>query len=104
MKYKKGQSGNPKGKPKGAKNKISKDIKETYKFLIENNADNLTEWLERIAKKNPEKALQLILNMSEFIIPKAKTNIDLSNSDGTFVEPITGMIIMERQNEAITKK
>jgi hypothetical protein len=70
MKFKKGESGNPKGKPLGAENHITKDIKQAYKELIENNVDNLTKWLSDIAKNNPEKAIYILINLSEYVIPK----------------------------------
>ena len=59
-----------KGKPKGALNKTTKDIKEAYRMLIEKNLDNLTDWLERVAEKDPEKAIRIINDLSEYVIPK----------------------------------
>lgn len=59
-----------KGKPKGALNKTTRDIKQAYQMLIENNLDNLTEWLKVIAKKDPEKAIRIIADLSEYVIPK----------------------------------
>lgn len=58
------------GKRKGTENKATKDIKEAYRQLIENNLDNLTNWLEQIAKKNPEKAIYILADLSEYVIPK----------------------------------
>lgn len=79
MTFKKGSSGNIKGKPKGAENKTTKDIKEAYKQLIENNLDNLTKWLNEIAKDNPEKAIRLLADLSEYVIPKlARTDSNIN--------------------------
>ena len=64
--FKKGQG----GKPKGALNKTTKDIKQAYQQLIEKNLDNLTGWLEKIAEKDPEKAIRIINDLSEYVIPK----------------------------------
>ena len=58
------------GKTKGSSNKATKDIKEAYQQLIENNLDNLTVWLKQIAAKDPEKAIRIISDLSEYVIPK----------------------------------
>lgn len=58
------------GKKKGSQNKATKDIKEAYQQLIENNLDNLTAWLEKVAAKDPEKAIKIINDLSEYVIPK----------------------------------
>ena len=68
--FKPGQSGNPAGRKPGTKNKATKQIREAYQKLTEDNLDNMTLWLTQIAAENPEKAMQLMLNLSEFIIPK----------------------------------
>ena len=66
------KKGKPKtgGKTKGTPNKTTKDIKEAYQLLIENNLDNLTLWLEKVAEKDPEKAIRIINDLSEYVIPK----------------------------------
>jgi hypothetical protein len=64
------------GKIKGSVNKSTKDIKEAYKMLIENNLDNLTSWLELIAEKDPKAAIYILADLSEYVIPKlARTDI-----------------------------
>jgi hypothetical protein len=80
MPFKKGIATNPKGKKPGTLNETTKDIKAAYKLLIENNLDNLTGWLEKIADKDPEKAIRIISDLMEFVIPKlART--DLTSGD-----------------------
>jgi hypothetical protein len=80
MPFKKGKSGNIKGRGKGALNKTTIDIKEAYKQLIEKNLDNLTGWLEQIAEKDPEKAIRIISELSEYVIPKlARTDLTSGN-------------------------
>jgi hypothetical protein len=74
------KKGNP-GKPKGAQNKTTKDIKEAYKLLIEKNLDNLTTWLERIAAKNPTQAIYIISDLSEYVIPKLARK-EITGKDG----------------------
>lgn len=77
MPFEKGKSGNPKGRNKGAENKVTTEIKEAYKMLIEANIPNLTLWLERVAKDNPEAALKYLASLSEYVVPKlARTEID----------------------------
>ena len=70
------QKGHKGLKKEGTLNKVTRDIKEAYKELIEKNLDNLTAWLEKVAEKDPEKAKRIINDLSEYIIPKlARTDI-----------------------------
>ena len=68
--FKPGESGNPNGRPKGAPNKTTKEIREAYQNLVEMNLDNMTMWLQEVAMVDPEKAMDLMLKLSEYIIPK----------------------------------
>ena len=69
------------GKKPGTKNRTTIEIREAYQKLTEDNLDNMTIWLNRIAEENPEKAMQLMLNLSEFIIPKLARQ-ELVGNDG----------------------
>jgi hypothetical protein len=64
MKYKPGQSGNPKGKPKGALNKKTRWLK-----LLESHADELVEQAIELAKSGDANTLRFCL---ERLVPKAK--------------------------------
>jgi len=81
--FKKGESGNLSGRPQGAKDKAQKDIKEAFQSLVEGNLTNIETWLNEVAAKDPGKAIELLLKLSEFILPKIKA-IELK---GTINEP-----------------
>ncbi len=50
MPFEKGQSGNPHGRPIGAKNKSSKQIRQAIGFLIDDNIDNLQAWINQLQR------------------------------------------------------
>jgi hypothetical protein len=68
--FQKGQSGNPSGRPKGASDMDTRKIRVAFHNLLENNLDNISLWLAQVAAKDPQKAVDLTLKLSEFIIPK----------------------------------
>jgi hypothetical protein len=69
MKFQKGHK-LAKGRGKGTPNKVTRDLREAYRLLAESNIDNLEKWLKQVAQDNPEKALKLFIDLSEYIIPK----------------------------------
>ena len=70
--FEKGKSGNPNGRPKGIPNKDTQEVKEAYLALIQGNIPRLQEWLDRVAERDPGRALDLLLKLSPFVIPKKK--------------------------------
>jgi hypothetical protein len=70
MAFKKGEVTNPKGRPKGKPNKTTAEIRDAYQRLVEENLTNMTLWLADVAADSPEKAMDLMLKLSEYMIPK----------------------------------
>ena len=58
------------GRTKGTPNKSTQEIRNAYQMLLENNIPNLIKWLDKIAEKDPVKAFDIIIKMSDFIIPR----------------------------------
>ncbi|MDC1205154.1 hypothetical protein N8085_07140, partial [Salibacteraceae bacterium] len=56
----------------GTPNKVSKDVREAYQALIESNLENMNSWLTEVSKEDPAKALELIIRLSGFVLPKLK--------------------------------
>ncbi len=85
MAFKKGQSGNPEGRKPGTPNKTTKQVREAYQRLTEANLDNMSIWLSQIASEDPAKAMDLMLRLSEYIIPKlARQEVVGNNGEDLF--------------------
>lgn len=68
--------GRPKGTPKtggrvaGTPNRVTQEFRETVTRLLEDNAENVAQWLSRVAADDPDKALQRLAQLAEFAAPK----------------------------------
>lgn len=83
--YKGMPSLNPNGRPKGAKNKTTENIRKAYQQLTEDNLENMTAWLAQIAADDPKQAMEMMIKLSEFVIPKlARTELTGDNGDDLF--------------------
>lgn len=69
-----GQSGNPNGRPKGP-NRATKEIKEAYINLVNNNLGSIQGWLDIVAQRDPAKAFDMLMKLSPFILPKLTEEI-----------------------------
>jgi hypothetical protein len=70
------------GRRPGVKNIVSREFKETVQLLLDTNAENVSKWLEMVAKghdkspPDPGKALDLLSKLAEYAAPKlARTEI-----------------------------
>ena len=61
---------NKAGRPVGALNRSTEQMKLTLARAANKTLDTISEDLERIRKDNPEKAIQLALQLMEYVMPK----------------------------------
>lgn len=76
---------NRNGRPKGLRNKTTVAIREAYQNLVEMNLENMSLWIGQVAADNPEKAVDLMIKLSEYVIPKlARTEVTGANGEDLF--------------------
>ena len=65
--FKPGESGNPSGKPKGAVNKVTNQMRETFSAIFEDNKEKIQEDLDKV---DPKDRLQFWVAMMPYFMPK----------------------------------
>jgi len=61
------------GRKAGSLNRATKDIRDAFSLLIENNIDTLQKDLDSL---EPKERVKLLLDMAQFVVPKMKS-VDL---------------------------
>jgi hypothetical protein len=78
------------GRPRGVPNQVTRDTREAFRLLVEDNADRLQGWLDRVGTKNPAKAAEILVKLAEFIVPRlARTEVIASPLIGADVSNLT---------------
>ena len=68
-------------------NNSTKQMKEAFAMLVENNLEHMSDWLDRIAADDPAKAMDLVIKLSERFVPAlARTELTAKDGDSLFKE------------------
>ena len=70
MAFKKGQSGNPKGRPRGAKNRATNELREWVERFINDNLDTIAN---DIAELEPNERVKFFLALLNYTLPKQQS-------------------------------
>ena len=60
------------GRKKSLSNKGSVELREAFTELLQCNIGKVQELFDKVAEKNPQKALEILLKLSEFAVPKMR--------------------------------
>ncbi len=78
---------NPSGRGKGNQDKIRKDVREKFLHLIQNNMDNMQEWLDIMSIEDPEKAASFVVKLLPYFIPKLTEDVSENKQAPIFILP-----------------
>lgn len=98
MPFKKGQSGNPKGRKAGTPNKITGKTREVFQLIVEANHEQI---LKDIAKLEPKDRVKVILDMAQYFLPKMNSaTIEANVKNETKVDLYRQLEEMSRLSES----
>lgn len=102
MRFKKGNTSG--GRKHGSKNKISQDIREAFKKLIEDNIAGLQNDLDTL---DPQQRLKILIDLSAYVIPKLKqsditASIETSNNSD-LISRLMSLSDEQIENEILNK-
>ena len=68
--WKKGQSGNPNGRPVGSIEVHRKEFQEQVVSLMQFGYPKMLTWMDEVAQESPKDALRIMTDFAEFAFPK----------------------------------
>ena len=83
----KGVTQNPAGRGKGTPDRIRKNVREKFLHLIQNNMDNMQEWLDIMSIEDPEKAAGFVVKLLPYFIPKLTEDVSENKQAPIFILP-----------------
>lgn len=80
MPFQKGQSGNPKGRRKGVKDKVSTKARELFVTVMEGEMQNIQDSLAILREESDEKYLKALSSLMPYFMPK-QTETEVTVND-----------------------
>jgi hypothetical protein len=77
------------GRKRGTPNKTTSAARKMFTDFLEANVDRVQDLFDRVAKKEPARALELLTKVAEFVIPKLQRTELKGEFDVDMPEPPT---------------
>ncbi len=81
---KKGQTNNPKGRPKNSPNKVTTELRQWISNLIDNNREQIEKDFMVL---EPEKRIAVFEKFIQYVLPKQQQNVEIEK-DNNFRETL----------------
>jgi len=78
MAFRKGQSGNPKGRKKGTPNILTSELKNLINQIISKELELIPDALE---KMTPEKRTEFTIKLLAYVLPKPEKHVKIQNTE-----------------------
>lgn len=72
------------GRKKGTPNKLTADVRTTIALIAERKILEVEDWLTRVQKRDPDRAMDLYLKMIEYHVPKLQRT-EVTGLDGAAI-------------------
>lgn len=76
MPFQPGQSGNPQGRPQGAKGSMQAEIRNAISATLADRSDRIAEMLDKVS--DPVKWLEIYVKLAGMVIPK-ESKVEIHN-------------------------
>ena len=84
------------GRPKGAVNETTRQIKEVFARILEGREEELHEALNKLKERDPKGYLEMYVKISQRFVPEV-SRAELTGQDGEPFQPI--QIVLPKKDE-----
>lgn len=94
----KGRTNNPAGKPKGAVNATTKQVRELFAAFLERNMHKIDGLFDEMVAENPKHAFDALMTVTKRFVPEVQA-VQFNDEDGNPTNPPVPFVVIQKQND-----